>query len=113
MSPEDLIATLTAFSAAVVAQDLTNLYLNNMIRPIELLIAGGGCRNPVMVRELIDRCRGMRVLTVEEKGVPVQAREALGFALLAWWHTLKHQGNSPAITGAKRGLVLGVRVNPG
>ena len=53
------------------------------------------------------------VLTVEEKGVPVQAREALAFALLAWWHSVKHEGNSPAVTGALRSLVLGVRVDPG
>mgnify|MGYP000016410112 FL=1 len=113
MPQGDLIATLTAFSAAVVAQDLDHLQLNKLVRPIELLIAGGGCRNPVMVRELMARCRGMRVLTVEEKGVPVQAREALAFALLAWWHSVKHEGNSPAVTGALRSLVLGVRVDPG
>ncbi len=112
-SSEDLIATLTAFSAAVVAQDINNLQSLDLVRPIELLIAGGGCRNPVLLRELMTRCRGLRVLSVEEEGVPLQAREALSLALLAWWHTIRHQGNSPAITGARKGVVLGTRVNPG
>ena len=83
-----------------------------MVRPIELLVAGGGCRNPVMLSELVKRCRGMRVLTIEEIGIPIEAREALAFALLAWWHKLQFPGNSPAITGAERGVVLGSRVNP-
>ena len=94
------------------AQDINNLQSMNLVRPIELIVAGGGCRNPVMLSELISRCRGVRVLTVEEKGIPMQAREALAFALLAWWHILKHPGNAPAITGAKRQAILGIRVNP-
>ena len=113
MTSENLIATLTAFSSAVVAQDINHLQSINLVRPIELLVAGGGCRNPFMLNELTHRCRGLRVSTVEENGIPIQAREALAFALLAWWHLVNHPGNSPAITGAKRGVVLGVKVNPG
>ena len=44
-------------------------------------------------------------------GVPAEAREALVFALLAWWHERNHPGNVPAVTGASRETVLGVRVN--
>ncbi len=112
LSPEDFVATLTAFSAAVVAQDLDNLNLNDLVRPIELLVSGGGCRNPVMFRELVQRCRGVRVLTIEERGIPIEAREALAFALLAWWHNHQIKGSSPDVTGAQRAVVLGSRVNP-
>jgi anhydro-N-acetylmuramic acid kinase len=44
--------------------------------------------------------------------LPTQFREALVFALLAWWHQRGHPGNAPAITGAAKATVLGLRVNP-
>ena len=103
---------MTAFSAAVVAKELDNLQLKNLVRPIELLVAGGGCRNPVLFSQIMRRCRGLRVLSLEENGIAIQSREALAFALLAWWNILKHPGNSPAITGANRAVVLGMLVNP-
>ncbi len=112
ISDEDLISTLTAFSAAVVAKELDNLHSRNLIRPIELLVAGGGCRNPALLDQIIRRCRGLRVASIEQNGIAVQSREALAFALLAWWHILKHPGNSTAITGASRSGVLGMIVNP-
>ncbi len=112
ISHENFIATLTAFSAAHVAQDLDNLHKLNLVRPSELLVAGGGCRNPVMLKEIISRCRGMRVKTIDEIGIPIEAREALVFALLAWWHILQYKVNTPAVTGAKKQALLGIRVNP-
>ncbi len=111
-SNEDMIATLTAFTSAVIAQDLDHLKSLDLVRPIELLVAGGGCRNLTMLRELQRRCLGMRVLTVNEYGIPIESREALSFALLAWWHLREHFGNSPVITGAIRAGILGIKVNP-
>ena len=112
MSRANRVATLTAFSAAVVAQDLDNLRIRNLVRPLELIVAGGGSRNPVLMNELRQRCRGMRLLNSDELGLSAEAREGLAFALLAWWHCLQYPGNAPAITGAKRAAVLGVRADP-
>jgi anhydro-N-acetylmuramic acid kinase len=111
-SPADAIATLTAFSAAVVAQDLEHLRQKRSIAPIELITAGGGSQNPVLIDELRRRCRGAQIDESSSLGVPTEAREALVFALLAWWHHREHPGNAPTVTGAKREAVLGVRVNP-
>ena len=108
----DQIATLTAFSAAVVAQDLQQLSNQNHPLPIELVVAGGGSQNLTLMRELNRRCRGLRLRDSEELQLPSQSREAMVFALLAWWHHLGYPGNAPAITGAKHEAVLGVRVNP-
>ena len=94
------------------AQDLDNLRIRNLVRPLELIVAGGGSRNPVLMNELRQRCRGMRLLNSDELGLSAEAREGLAFALLAWWHCLQHPGNAPAITGAKRAAVLGVRADP-
>ena len=108
----DQIATLTAFSAAVIAQDLQQLPNQNHPLPIELLVAGGGSQNLTLMRELSRRCRGLRLRRSDELQLPSQSREAMVFALLAWWHHLGYPGNAPAITGAQHEAVLGVRVNP-
>ena len=108
----DQIATLTAFSAAVIAQDLQQLPNQNHPLPIELLVAGGGSQNLTLMRELSRRCRGLRLRRSDELRLPSQSREAMVFALLAWWHHLGYPGNAPAITGAQHEAVLGVRVNP-
>ncbi len=112
LSQKDQIATLTAFTAAVVAQDIEKLPSRNLVRPINLLVAGGGQKNIQMMQELKRRCLGTRVSTIEEKGVPSQSREALAFALLAWWHVLKVKSKTPSITGAKHPAVLGIKVEP-
>ena len=111
-SSTDAIATLTAFPAAVVAQDLARLRQSVGIAPIELITAGGGSQNPVLIDELRRRCRGAQIDASSSLGVPTEAREALVFALLAWWHHRGHPGNVPAVTGACREAVLGTRVEP-
>ena len=112
-SSQDAVATLTNFSAAVVAQDLERLMQRERIRPLELIVAGGGRHNPVLMDQLQRRCRGLQLSSSAELGLPVEAREALVFALLAWWHQRKHPANAPSITGASRESVLGVLVHPG
>ena len=110
-NPNDVLATLTAFSACVIAQDIENLYKKKRIRPIELYVGGGGGNNPVLMKEISSRCRGIRVMSTKEVGIPSQAREAMAFAFLAWW---KNHNKSilNAITGARRPSVLGVTVMP-
>jgi anhydro-N-acetylmuramic acid kinase len=106
-NPANALATLTAFSAAVIGQDLAKG------PPVqELLVAGGGCRNGLLMEQLQRRCRGTRVRPLAELGIGDSDREALAFALLAWWHALGHPGNLPSVTGASRPAVLGVCVNP-
>ncbi|MGC6483703.1 MAG: anhydro-N-acetylmuramic acid kinase [Synechococcus sp.] len=112
LGPDDCIATLTALTAAVVAQDLNQLVDRGLPRPLELVVAGGGSHNPVLMQELQHRCRGLRVRRSDERGLPVDYREALVFALLAWWHQRRHCGNAPAVTGADKACVLGVLAEP-
>ena len=106
-SSADVLATLTAFSAACVAQDL-----RYGPPPLELLVAGGGTRNGFLMEQLRRRCRGVVVRPLSELGIGDLEREALGFALLAWWHAVGYPGSLPSVTGARHPAVLGVRVNP-
>ena len=106
-SPADALATLTAFTAAAVAQDL-----RHGPPPHELLVAGGGARNAFLMEELRRRCMGVAVRPLSDLGIGDLEREALAFALLAWWHAEGHAGSLPSVTGAKMPAVLGVCVNP-
>ncbi|MEB3257039.1 MAG: anhydro-N-acetylmuramic acid kinase [Cyanobacteriota bacterium] len=106
-SPADALATLTAFSAAAVAQDL-----RHGPPPLELLVAGGGTRNTVLMEQLRRRCRGVMVRPLSELGIGDLEREALGFALLGWWHALGYPGSLPSVTGARSPAVLGVCASP-
>lgn len=104
---EDVIATLTAFSAAAVAADL-----GRGMKPLELLVSGGGCRNQALMLQLQKRCPGVWVRPLAELGIPHQQREALAFALLAWWQQRGVAAGLPSVTGAKRQGPLGVVVHP-
>jgi len=109
LEPADALASLTAFSAAVVAQDLAQ----TPTTPLELLVAGGGSRNGLLLEQLRRRCRGLWVRPLTELGIGASEREALAFALLAWWHQLGHPGSLASVTGAQRSAVLGVCARPG
>ena len=79
---------------------------------VGVIAAGGGARNPRLLREL-GRCLGREVTGSGELGWPVEAREAAGFAVLG---ALSADGVSvtlPAVTGAESPGVAGVWAYPG
>ena len=112
LSKEDLLSTLTTFTASIISQDLDNLFMLKKIRLIELLVAGGGTRNLFLMRQLQKQCRGVHVRPIHEIGMPSQFREALAFATLSWWHFLGKKVNPRFITGAHKSMLYGVRVDP-
>ena len=112
LSKEDLVSTLTTFTASIISQDLDNLFRFRKIRLIELLVAGGGTRNLFLMRQLQKQCCGVHVRPINEIGIPSQFREALVFATLSWWNFLGKKVNPKYITGANKPLLYGVRVDP-
>jgi len=108
LEPANALASLTAFTAAVVAQDLSR-----SPAVVELLVAGGGARNTQLMQELRRRCRGLELRPLAELGIADSDREALAFALLAWWNQLGVCGSLPSVTGARQAAVLGVLARPG
>ena len=103
----DALASLSALTAAVVAKDLAR-----GPAVLELLVAGGGCRNGAVMHQLRQRCRGLWLRPLDAIGIDPQQREALAFALLAWWRQLGVNAGRPAVTGAQRRGCLGVLVSP-
>lgn len=102
----DLIATATAFTAATVADQIRRFVTPR--QPVhDLVVSGGGARNPVLMAYLAAFLPGTRVQTSAEYGVDPDAKEAIFFALLAYeaWHG--RTNNWPAATGAKRAVRMG------
>jgi anhydro-N-acetylmuramic acid kinase len=108
--PEDAIATATAFTTATIADAIERwvLPLTDPMRSIDTIVSGGGARNSTLLAQLRDRLPGNATLsTIDQQGLPAQAKEAAAFALLAY-QTWNHQpGNIPSATGARRPAILG------
>ena len=73
----------------------------------EYVLSGGGSANQTALRWLREAVPGVRVLTTTDLGVPVQAKEAVAFALLGFltWNGLP--GSVTAATGAAYRAILG------
>ncbi len=112
ISKEDLLSTLTTFTASIISQDLDNLFRLKKIRLIELLVAGGGSRNLFLMKQIRKQCCGVNVRQINQIGIPSQYREALVFAALAWWNFLGKKISPKHITGANKSILYGVRVDP-
>ncbi|MFA6111063.1 MAG: anhydro-N-acetylmuramic acid kinase, partial [Candidatus Latescibacterota bacterium] len=106
---EDLMATLTAFTARTVAESIT-AFADRGIH--EVWIAGGGVHNRQLMTLLRQALPGMAVESLAGLGVDPDAREALTFAVLANETLMDRPGNLPSATGARRPAVLGKIVLP-
>lgn len=104
LGPNDIVATITALTARSI-EHAYRTFLPTF--PDEVVVSGGGARNPALLRMLIDRLAPAAVTTSEEYSLGIEAKEAIAFAVLAYetWH--KRPGNMPAATGASRAVVLG------
>ncbi|WP_337061500.1 anhydro-N-acetylmuramic acid kinase [Kineococcus sp. G2] len=101
----DLVATLTALTARTVADAVSPHRLD------ELLVSGGGVRNPVLLAAIAERVPGVAVRPSDDLGCPSDAKEAIAFALLGWAALHGLPGSEPSCTGARGPRVLG-RVSP-
>jgi len=108
-TPDDIIATATALTARSVA----DAYARFVPEPItEVLVSGGGARNPTLVAMLARAVAPLAVRPFAERYFDGDAKEAVAFALLAHLHVRGRAGNVPGATGAKGARVLG-KLTPG
>lgn len=104
LSREDILATLTAFTARSTAEAYRN-FLPRL--PGEILLCGGGARNPMIGELLARELPACRVGRTEDAGLPGDSKEAVAFAVLAYETVNRRPGNLPSATGASAPVVLG------
>nr|WP_285583927.1 anhydro-N-acetylmuramic acid kinase [Actinoallomurus iriomotensis] len=98
---DDLLATLTELTARLVADACRTHELT------ELVVAGGGVRNPTLMRRITELAAPARVRPVDDFGLPAQAKEAYLFGLLGYLSVHGLEGTIASATGARTGSILG------
>jgi anhydro-N-acetylmuramic acid kinase len=104
-SANDAVATATALTVESIAQALERW--TPPAPEAELVISGGGARNPALVEQLAARVRPRPVVPFDALFFDGEAKEAVAFAYLGWRSVRGLPGNLPAATGARGPRVLG------
>jgi len=117
---EDLMATLTALTAASVAAAIRRFASyepgpsaahssrrHESRLPDEIVISGGGLRNPQLVAQLVAFLPELRLRTSHDFGIDSDSKEALAFAVMAYESYHRRPSNLPSATGARGPQVLG------
>ena len=111
ISKDDLIATATRFTAEAIAMACRNYAMPYNVYE-EAIVSGGGACNSFLMQQLRDAIPELSIKESDEYGLPVVAKEAVAFAILANESLLGQPCNLPAATGASRRVVLGI-ISPG
>jgi anhydro-N-acetylmuramic acid kinase len=111
VTEDDLIATVTAFTAATMV-DAYRRFILPRHPHVESVLCGGGSRNPMLTAWLIRELPSVEWRLCDDFGISAEALEAVIFAVLAHETVCGHAGNVPMATGAKRDVILG-KVVPG
>ena len=104
--PNDLIRSVTIFTALSVV-DALNRFVTPKTKLDQLIVSGGGTRNPLIMAQLAAALAGVEVLPSSRLGVPEEAKEAFAFALLAYETFHQRAGNVSPATGASGPVILG------
>jgi anhydro-N-acetylmuramic acid kinase len=107
--PDDLVATLAALTVESVARAAERFLPQ---RPARWLVCGGGACNPALLDGLRLRVAPAAVETTAAHGVPVDALEAIAFAVLGHAASRGGANHLPETTGASRPVVLGAVTPP-
>jgi len=103
---DDLLATLALLTVETIRRACDEYAV------AELVAAGGGTRNPTLMRGLADALPGTRIRSIVDWAIPSEAKEAYAFAMLGFLTVHGLPGTVPGCTGAREATVLG-RITPG
>jgi anhydro-N-acetylmuramic acid kinase len=104
LTPADVLATLTEFTVQSIALSY-HTFLPDL--PSEILVCGGGVHNGYLMSRLRHHLPDTVIRSTSEVGVPSDLKEALAFAVLAYWRSHHFPSNLPSVTGAKASVSLG------
>ncbi len=109
----DVVATACAFTAATIADQYVR-WIHEA--PRDVVISGGGARNPFLVRCISEALTSSyerhgrltpAVRLFDDLFFDAESKEAVAFALLGYLHLTGRPGNVPGATGARVPRVLG------
>ena len=106
LAPEDVVATVTQLTARTVADACRRYGVD------EVVVSGGGARNPTLIASIRRATAPAAIRTSEEYGVPTQAKEAYAFAALGFLTVHGLPASVPSCTGARAPSLLG-SITPG
>lgn len=106
-SDNDAVATATALTVETIARGIERWTPAREETEAELVISGGGAKNPALVELLAARVRPLAVETFDRLFFEGEAKEALVFAFLGYLTLAGKPGNLPGATGARGPRVLG------
>ncbi|MFM7362921.1 MAG: anhydro-N-acetylmuramic acid kinase [Cuspidothrix sp.] len=104
LHPADFLATLTELTAVSIIHSYDSFLPR---RPHNVVLCGGGSRNLYLKNRLHLLLGKVPVSTTDEFGLSASFKEAIAFAVLAYWRNLSIPGNLPAVTGASHEVLLG------
>jgi len=109
---QDVQATLTAFTAITIANDIKKLAKNGKI-----YLCGGGVHNQQLVNEITLQLNNkseldFELLATSAKNIDGDLLEAIAFAWLAYAYDNKLMSNMPKVTGASQSCTLGTTFFP-
>jgi anhydro-N-acetylmuramic acid kinase len=109
-SADDVVATLTDLTVESVALSAERFFPEP---PQRWIVYGGGAFNATLVERLRRRLAPAPIEATDGYGIPAEALEAVAFAFLGWTSSRGEPSSLPQVTGASRGVVLGVQTPPG
>jgi anhydro-N-acetylmuramic acid kinase len=104
LNDADLLATLADLTAMSIA-DSYQRFLPKL--PDRVLLCGGGSNNLYLRQRLQLHLPDTQIATTDDAGVDGDSKEAIAFAVLAYWRYHQIPGNLPKVTGAKQPILLG------
>ncbi|MDQ2193888.1 anhydro-N-acetylmuramic acid kinase [Vibrio sp. A14(2019)] len=105
LAAEDVQRTLCEYTALTIATQVAHYQCGPAP---ELLLCGGGARNPLLVERLQAHLAHWRIMPTSDKGVDSDYMEAMAFAWLAQRRLHNLPSNLPEVTGASALASLGV-----
>jgi anhydro-N-acetylmuramic acid kinase len=104
-NPYDLLATLAYFTAAGIAQAVTNFVPKNCQR--KLVVSGGGVYNKTVLSFLKELLPHIKITTSAAYGIDPQAKESAAFAVMGHLALHKKINHCARATGSRKNTILG------
>ncbi|MGC5775517.1 anhydro-N-acetylmuramic acid kinase [Paenibacillus pabuli] len=107
LSLEDTVATATCLTAETIVRAVKDFILPK-VHISAMLACGGGTSNATLMEMIRQRLpEDIRLERTADYGIPDDAREAIGFALLGHEALMGRTNTLPAVTGAKHAVISG------